>query len=65
MASSGALKIIAIVIFLAGIICAGIFVYYILWANWETGWDHTYTWLLIIGLALIAVGTILVNKYLK
>ena len=66
MSSEQALKIISIIVFLAGIICLGGVLYYVfVWAGWEHGWDMFYTWLLIIGIPCLVIGTILVNKYLR
>lgn len=59
-------RIISLIIFLLGIICIGIVFYYVLWQNWYYyGWDHLYTTLLVIGIPLVIIGTIMVNKYLR
>ena len=59
------MRIVSVIIFLAGIICLGGVVYYLLWGYWADGWEHFYTWLIIIGVPCLIVGTILVNKYLR
>ncbi len=60
------LKIIGSVLFITGIICVGGVLYYIMWQDWYYfGWNHFYTWLLIIGIPCLIIGTIMVNKYLR
>ncbi len=66
MGSEQVLKYIGMIVFLVGIFLLGWVFYYLVWTNWATyGWDHFYTWLIIIGVPCLAVGTYLVNKYFR
>lgn len=66
MDSEQVLKFLSVIIFLAGIICLGGVVYYLLWGDWMLlGWAHFFTWLIIIGVPCLIIGLLMVNKYLK